>query len=119
MQPNPLIMAQESIRLGEKTDNRLLRMLGTGTLVATSLLTFAVTLFHSVRSLARDWRHDHSRDRRAPARADVRDIDYDSDGTYSNEANTNWARREERSGREPKASHADAVHRNQHATHHR
>ena len=120
MQPNTMNVAQESIRMAEKTGDRKFNLIAIGLMAITGV----ATLFHALHSIAKDFRDDRRRNPIPPHPSRLLDEDDEPIRSRSvrdrqSDADLTWRQRAERPGREAKSGHADSVHRNHHAAHHR
>jgi hypothetical protein len=131
MQPNTVNVANESLRMAEKTGDKKFNIIAIGLMAITGV----ATMLHALHSIVRDLRDDRRRDlptpngfgkagRIPPHPSRLPDEDDEPVRTRpahdrQGDADLTWGQRAERSGREPNASHADAVHRNPHAARHR
>jgi hypothetical protein len=114
-QPNPLHVAKESLTMAEKSGDRGLKLFGYVMLGITGLGTF----LHSVRTLYRDWREDHRRQRSAPRPVEPPEIpEYPRLATHDDDRpRGKWTQRAELADREPTGEHAHAVRRQSHGLH--
>lgn len=111
-QHSTLTVAQESLRMGEKTGDRTFKILGIVMMGATAL----GTLFHAARMLFKDMRDDRRQARGNSHPAQPPDIpDTSSYASHDDDRpRGKWTHRPELADRDPRDSHAQAAHRPQH-----